>query len=79
MQGSYNAVGRVIKFLHFLQILEIVHPILGYTKGSPFMPALQLSGRLFFIFAMIDAEPRMQTKPAVFYLFLVYSLVEVFR
>ncbi len=31
------------------------------------------------LFAMIQAEPRMQTKPIVFYLFVVWSSIEVAR
>jgi len=79
IKGSYLAVGRVMKFLHFMQLLEIIHPLLGYTAGSPIMPAIQLFGRMFMIFIMIDAEPRMHSDPAVFYLFLVYTIVEVIR
>lgn len=43
------------------------------------VPFLQVSGRAFVLFAMIESEPRMQTKPVVFYLFLVWSLIEVVR
>ena len=31
------------------------------------------------LFAVLEGEPRMQTKPAVFYLFVVWSLVELVR
>jgi hypothetical protein len=43
------------------------------------VPFLQVSGRAMVLFAMIEAEPRMQTKPVVFYLFIVWSLIEVVR
>ena len=39
----------------------------------------QVTGRNIWIFALIDSEPRMQTKPVVFYLFMTYSVIEIFR
>ena len=40
---------------------------------------LQVTGRNIWIFALIDSEPRMQTKPVVFYLFMTYAIIEIFR
>lgn len=77
MAGSYKILGPVMKFLHLLQILEIIHPLLSYTGGDWRYPALHVGYKLFMIFMMIDAEPRMQVKPVVFYLFLLYTMVEV--
>ena len=68
-----------MKMLHLLMILEILHPIFGYTKGSAREAALQVGGRNFIIFLMIEAEPRMQEKPVVFYLFVIYILQELIR
>lgn len=79
MDGSYDSIGSVMKFLHIMQILEVAHLYFGYVKGSAVFPGLQLIYRLFLLFFMIDGEPRMQTKPVVFYLFTIWSLVEVVR
>lgn len=79
MSGTYEAVGNAFKFIQLLQYLEVMHPIFGYVKGGALVPFLQVSGRNFILFAMLDCEPRMQTKPVVFYLFLVWASVEVFR
>ncbi|KAM7352100.1 3-hydroxyacyl-CoA dehydratase 2 [Cochliomyia hominivorax] len=76
---TYAAVGNAMKFIQLLQYLEVLHPIFGYTKGSPWVPFMQVTGRNFVLFFMIEFEERMQTKPAVFYVFLIWSLVEVFR
>ncbi|UYV60274.1 PTPLAD1 [Cordylochernes scorpioides] len=90
MNDTYKVVGMPFKFCQALQILEIIHPMLKFTGGSPFMPFVQVlhvvqamiimvGGRLFITFAMIDAEPRMHSKPVVFYIFLIYSLAEIVR
>lgn len=79
LANTYEHVGPAMKFLQLLQYLEVMHPLFGYTKGGVLFPLLQVSGRAFVLFAMIEAEPRMQTKPVVFYLFLVWSMVEIVR
>ncbi|XP_072938000.1 very-long-chain (3R)-3-hydroxyacyl-CoA dehydratase [Epargyreus clarus] len=79
INDTYEHVGPAFKFLQLMQFLEVMHPLFGYTRGGVFLPFLQVSGRAFILFAMIEAEPRMQTKPVVFYLFCVWSLIEVVR
>ncbi|XP_060803884.1 very-long-chain (3R)-3-hydroxyacyl-CoA dehydratase [Amyelois transitella] len=74
----YDQLGLAVKLLHVMQILEVVHPIIGFTKGGPTVPFFQLLGRLFILFMMLD-EPRMQTKPVVPYLFMVWGTIEVIR
>lgn len=77
--GTYEAVGNALKFCQILQYLEVLHPLFGYTKGGALVPFLQVSGRNFVLFIMIEAEERMQTKPVVFYLIIVWSLIETVR
>lgn len=47
--------------------------------GGALFPFMQISGRAFILFAMIEHEPRMMTKPVVFYLFIVWGIIEIFR
>jgi len=79
MKETYDAVGSPFKFIQLLQFLEIMHPLFGYTKSSVLQSFLQIGGRAFVLFFMIDAEPRMQTKPVVFYLFLIWGSIEIVR
>uniref|UniRef100_A0A2R5LAJ8 Very-long-chain (3R)-3-hydroxyacyl-CoA dehydratase n=1 Tax=Ornithodoros turicata TaxID=34597 RepID=A0A2R5LAJ8_9ACAR len=79
MEGTWDAAGKAMQVVILLQGLEVVHPLLGYTVGSFLHPLVLVGGRILIIFAMIKAEPRMQTKPVVFYLFAIYTLVELFR
>ncbi|SPP85801.1 very-long-chain (3R)-3-hydroxyacyl-CoA dehydratase 3 [Drosophila guanche] len=76
---AYSHVGNAFKFVQLLQYLEVMHPLFGYTKGSPLVPFFQVSGRNFILFLMIEWEPRMHAKPVVFYVFLIWSLVELIR
>lgn len=79
MKETYTAVGNTMKFIQLLQFLEVMHPLFGYTKSSVLVSFIQVGGRAFILFCMIEAEPRMQTKPVVFYLFIVWSMAEIVR
>lgn len=79
MSGTYEAVGPAFKFCQLLQYLEVMHPMFGYVKGSAMMPFIQVSGRAFVLFAMIEMEERMWTKPVVFYLFIIWASIETVR
>lgn len=79
MEGTYEAVGPAMKFIQLMQFLEVLHPMFGYTKGAVLTPLMQVCGRAIVLFVMIESEPRMQTKPVVFYLFVVWSMIEVVR
>lgn len=79
MSGTYGAVGNAFKFVQLLQYMEVMHPIFGYTKGGAMVPFMQVSGRAFVLFAMIDYEPRMMTKPVIFYLFIIWATIEIVR
>lgn len=76
---AYKYVGNAMKCFQLLQFLEVMHPLFGYTRNSMLVPFMQTTGRGFILFVMIEAEERMQTKPVVFYLFLVWSLIEIVR
>ena len=62
-----------------MQILEILHPLFGYTKGSVLEAVIQVGGRFIILFGLIEAEPRVQPMPVVFYLIACWSFVEIFR
>lgn len=79
LSATYETVGNAMKFCQLLQYLEVLHPMFGYTKGGVIVPFLQVTGRNFVLFAMIESESRMQTKPVVFYLFFIWSMIEVIR
>ncbi|XP_068203488.1 very-long-chain (3R)-3-hydroxyacyl-CoA dehydratase [Palaemon carinicauda] len=79
MEGTYGAVGWMVKMCFTTQFLEILHPMVGYTKGSVFEPIVQVCGRGIIFFCLIEGEERMQPKPVIFYLFLIWSLIEIVR
>ncbi|ALC39513.1 CG9267 [Drosophila busckii] len=79
IKHAYEYVGTSFKFVQLMQYMEVLHPIFGYSKGSPLVPFFQVSGRNFVLFLMIEMEPRMHAKPVVFYVFTIWALVEIVR
>lgn len=79
LKEAWLVLGNPVKMIHLLMFLEVLHPVFGYTPGGFVEPLIQVGGRNFVLLALIEGEERMQDKPVVFYLFLVYSLVELVR
>lgn len=79
MKDTFVAVGKPLKFIQVLQFLEVMHSLFGYTKNSYFISFIQVGGRALMLFCLIDAEPRIQIRPVVFYLFLFWSMIEIVR
>lgn len=78
-QNGFKTVGMFMKTSQMMQYFEVLYALVGYTNGSPLFPFLQVTGRNFVLFAYINAEERIQTKPIVLCLFIVWASVEVVR
>lgn len=79
LSGAYDVVGTAMCFLQMVQMLEIFHNIFGFTKGNVMTTVMQIFGRLLVLCPIIAAEERMQTETVVFYLFLIWSAIELVR
>ncbi|CAG0894220.1 unnamed protein product [Darwinula stevensoni] len=76
---AWMGVGKTAKFATLMQVLEVIHPLWGIAKGKPLNAFIQLGGRSVILFLQLDAEPRLQIKPVVFYILVTYALIEVVR
>lgn len=77
--GTYETVGGAMRLVQITQFMEILHAIMGYTKSNVLATIMQVCGRNVVLFGLINAEERLQTKPVIFYLFLVWSAIEIVR
>lgn len=75
---TYERVGATFRLIQFLQTLEIVHAAVGVVRSSPLSCALQILGRLT-VLHIVHFQPFLHDTPMVFYLFIVWSLVELIR
>ena len=76
---AYAFFSTCLKVLHVLKILEILHPILGYTTGDQVYPAIEVGFRLFMMFIVIDSNEKVSGRPVTFNLFFVWSLIDLVR
>ena len=79
LTDAYEVIGKTMKFLHLLKLLEVLHPLLGYTTGDYLYPAIEIGYHMFLLFIVIDGEPQIQSRPVTFNLFLIWSLTDVIR
>lgn len=77
--AAYKSVGGVMTTLIILQGAEIFHCLYGLTKSGVFTAILQVAGRSLVLFMLVTPEPRIQEHPIVYYLFMVWSTVEIVR
>lgn len=76
---SVRGAAFIVKLLTYTQLLETIHPILGLVPGGPFMPFMQVIGRLFVNHFLNDPAIRLNSAPYAHYLFIVWSSIEIFR
>jgi very-long-chain (3R)-3-hydroxyacyl-CoA dehydratase len=80
ISDSYVVISKTMKFLHLLKLLEVLHPLLGYTThGDVLYPLIEIGYHMFLLFVVIDGEPQMHSRPVTFNIFLIWSLTEVIR
>ncbi|XP_046357143.1 very-long-chain (3R)-3-hydroxyacyl-CoA dehydratase 3-like [Haliotis rufescens] len=76
---AFEAVGVQLMVCQAVACLEVIHPMLGLVKSGVFAPLAQVFGRNFILFGLLLQEPRLHSAPAVWYLFVVWSAVELIR
>ncbi|KAK3097558.1 hypothetical protein FSP39_010781 [Pinctada imbricata] len=76
---SMTTVGTQLMVCQTMAVMEIIHPILGLIKSSAIPPLIQVLGRSIILFVIIHHEERIHDAPAVYFLILTWSLVELIR
>ncbi|KAL8606724.1 hypothetical protein ACOMHN_018758 [Nucella lapillus] len=82
VEGRHMAVetaGTQLMICQVAAFLEVLHPMLGLVRTGVVAPLAQVLGRNFILFGLILQEPRLQDRPVVFFLFVVWSAIEVVR
>ncbi|XP_006886713.1 PREDICTED: very-long-chain (3R)-3-hydroxyacyl-[acyl-carrier protein] dehydratase 3 isoform X2 [Elephantulus edwardii] len=76
---TFHTVADMMYFCQMLAAVETINAAIGVTK-SPVMPSLiQLLGRNFILFIIFGTLEEMQNTAVVFFVFYLWSTIEVFR
>ncbi|KAL3989892.1 Protein tyrosine phosphatase-like protein PTPLA family protein [Acanthocheilonema viteae] len=69
---------NIIKIATALQLIDVAHALIGFTKGSYRVGLVQVCGRLAIIY-IIDGCPDVQNSLTTFLLMIAYFSIEIFR
>ncbi|KAJ1078875.1 hypothetical protein K5549_010326 [Capra hircus] len=76
---TFHTVADMMYFCQMLAAVESINAAIGVTK-TPVIPSLsQLLGRNFILFIVFGTVEEMQSKAVVFFVFYIWSTVEIFR
>uniref|UniRef100_A0A2K6EUK2 Very-long-chain (3R)-3-hydroxyacyl-CoA dehydratase n=1 Tax=Propithecus coquereli TaxID=379532 RepID=A0A2K6EUK2_PROCO len=76
---TFHTVADMMYFCQMLAVVETINAAIGVIK-SPVLPCLiQLLGRNFILFIIFGTMEEMQNKAVVFFVFYLWSTVEIFR
>ncbi|CAK6432134.1 unnamed protein product [Pipistrellus nathusii] len=76
---TFHSIADMMYFCQMLAVVEAINAAIGVTK-SPVIPSvIQLFGRNFILFIVIGTMEEMQNKAVVFFVFYLWSTIEIFR
>ncbi|XP_075391378.1 very-long-chain (3R)-3-hydroxyacyl-CoA dehydratase 3 isoform X1 [Tenrec ecaudatus] len=76
---TFHSVADMMYFCQMLAVVETVNAAIGVTR-TPLLPSLvQLLGRNFILFIIFGTMEEMQSRAVVFFVFYVWSTMEIFR
>ncbi|XP_035855116.1 very-long-chain (3R)-3-hydroxyacyl-CoA dehydratase-like isoform X1 [Sander lucioperca] len=76
---TFHTTADMMYFCQMMAVLEVINPLLGLVKTG-FLPAmLQVTGRNVILFVIFGSLEEMQNKPVVFFVFYLWSTIEIFR
>lgn len=58
--GSYQVAATFVRTIVVVQWVELVHSLLGWSKGSPKANVLQAGLKSIFFFALLEQEPAIE-------------------
>ncbi|XP_072888923.1 very-long-chain (3R)-3-hydroxyacyl-CoA dehydratase isoform X3 [Hemitrygon akajei] len=76
---TFHAVGDMMNICQILAILEVINPLLGLVRTALVPAIIQVIGRIMILFVVIGNQAEMQNKAAVFAVFYLWSIIEMFR
>ncbi|XP_076847053.1 very-long-chain (3R)-3-hydroxyacyl-CoA dehydratase isoform X2 [Brachyhypopomus gauderio] len=76
---TFHTIADVMYFCQMLAIIEVINPALGLVRTGLIPTFIQVMGRNFVLFVIFGSLEDMQNKPVVFFVFYLWSSIEIFR
>ncbi|KAG9489032.1 very-long-chain (3R)-3-hydroxyacyl-CoA dehydratase 3 [Eleutherodactylus coqui] len=76
---TFHTMSDMMYFCQTLAVLEIINPLIGLVKTGVVPALIQVFGRNVILFIILGQLDEMQSKGAVFFVFYMWSTIEIFR
>ncbi|KAM9410496.1 very-long-chain (3R)-3-hydroxyacyl-CoA dehydratase-like isoform 1-T2 [Pholidichthys leucotaenia] len=76
---TFHTTADMMYFCQIMAVLEVINPLLGLVKTGVIPAMIQIAGRNVILFVIFGSLEEMQNKPAVFFVFYLWSAIEIFR
>ncbi|XP_069481216.1 very-long-chain (3R)-3-hydroxyacyl-CoA dehydratase 3 isoform X2 [Ambystoma mexicanum] len=76
---TFHTMADMMYFCQMLAILEIINPLLGLVKTAVIPSVIQVFGRNLILFVIFGNVEEMQNRAVVFFVFYIWSSIEIFR
>ncbi|TKS70459.1 Very-long-chain (3R)-3-hydroxyacyl-CoA dehydratase [Collichthys lucidus] len=75
---TFHTTADMMYFCQMMAVLEVVNPLLGLVKTGFFPAMIQVAGRNVILFVIFGSLEEMQNKSVVFFVFYLWSTIEIF-
>ncbi|KAJ7994566.1 hypothetical protein DPEC_G00250790 [Dallia pectoralis] len=76
---TFHTIADMMYFCQMLAVAEVINPLLGLVKTGVFPAMIQVVGRNVILFVVFGSLQDMQNKAVVFFVFYLWSTIEIFR
>ncbi|ETE60186.1 3-hydroxyacyl-CoA dehydratase, partial [Ophiophagus hannah] len=76
---TFHMSGDMMYFCQMFALMEIVNALIGLVRAPLAPVCIQIFGRNFILFVVLGNVEEMQSKAVVFFIFYIWSMVEIIR
>ncbi|XP_030620984.1 very-long-chain (3R)-3-hydroxyacyl-CoA dehydratase-like [Chanos chanos] len=79
LYSAFSSCATVLYNCQILSVVEVINPMLGLIRTPVFPVMIQVVGRNFMLFVIFGSLPEIQNQAIVFFVFYLWSAMEIFR
>lgn len=79
LYDTFHSIADVMFFCQILASVEVLNAAFGVVKTGVVPTLIQVVGRNFILFIIFGSLEEMHNKPVVFFVFYLWSAIEIFR
>ncbi|KAM7003149.1 very-long-chain (3R)-3-hydroxyacyl-CoA dehydratase [Tautogolabrus adspersus] len=79
LYDTFHSISDVMFFCQILAAVEVLNAAFGVVRTAVIPTLIQVVGRNFILFIIFGSVEEMHNKPVVFFVFYLWSAIEIFR